>query len=257
MKKNISYIILALIAVVFVSCEKNAIQDIDSAPVGAYFRAHNFAVGGPTINIYANDAKITAIGSTTGIEASTGIAANGIFPGTNSYLSLAPSSSTTFTAKVPALASVNPGVVTASISAPISEGKYYSFFTCGIYNTTTKTSDAFIIEDVLPSIDTGFAYVRIVSAIPNATNGFNLSAVNTTTAESITIAPATAYKSASAFTKVPNGIYNLTSVSVNTPTSITINRAAVTFAKGFVYTITTRGTVVTASTLGLDLTRNR
>ncbi len=255
MKRNINYILLALMAIMFAACDKNAIQDINTTPVGAYFRVHNFAVGGPTVNIYANEVKISAIGSTTGIEAAAGIAANGIFPGTNSYLSLEPGS-IVLKAKVPALATVNAGVTTNITTQSVVAGRYYSYFTSGIYDATAKTTDAFIIEDILPAIDTGMAYVRIVSAIPNSATGFNLTGVNTTTLASITIAPATGYKAASPFVKVPNGIYNLTSVNTSTPVN-TITRAAVSFSKGFIYTITTRGTTLTASTLGLDLTRNR
>ena len=56
MKKNFNYILL-LATIIFAGCEKNAIQEIDVAPSGAYFRASNFAVGGPTVNIYANGKK--------------------------------------------------------------------------------------------------------------------------------------------------------------------------------------------------------
>lgn len=257
MKKVVNYIIIACFSLLFYSCEKNAVQQIDYAPTGAYIRAYNFAVNGPTVNVYVNGAKITAIGSTTGTEAAAGIAAYGVFPITNSYINLTPVGDITFKAKTSSTATTNPNVETTTLATNVAAGKYYSFYTSGLYDAVAKTTAAFVIEDNLPAVDTAFAYVRLVNTIPNATNGFNLVGVNTTTNEVLNIAPATAYKFGSTFFKVPNGIYNLTSVSTNTPANITITRTAVSFSKGLVYTIAARGSVVTTSTLALDLTRNR
>ena len=257
MKTNINYILMLLIAVLFVACEKNQVQQIDVPPSGAFLRVSNFAVGGPTVNVYANDKKLTAIGSLTGTEASTGIAAYGIYPGTNSYINVTEIGNVNLVAKTPSTAPTNPNTTTTTVPATLEAGKYYSFYTSGIYDATTKTSSGFVIEDVIPAPDTAFAYVRIINTIPNATNGFNLNAVNTTNLAPIAIAAPTAYKATSAFTKVPNGVYDLTSTSVATPANIVITRAAVSFSKGFVYTIAARGNALTASTRALDLTRNR
>ena len=257
MKRLFSYILGASLLFSLYSCEKNAVQDIDYAPTGAFIRAYNFAVGGPTVNVYVNDKKMTAIGSTTGVESASGIAAYGVFPTTNSYLNLTAVGNVTFKAKTPAKATTNPDVETTNLSANVVAGKYYSYFTSGVYDATAKTSSSFIVEDAFPAIDTGFAYVRLVNTISNAVNGFNLVAVNTTTLETINIAGATQYKNATAYVKVPNGVYNLTAVSVSTPSNITITRAAVSFTKGLVYTMAARGSTATTSTLALDLTRNR
>ena len=75
--------------------------------------------------------------------------------------------------------------------------------------------------------------------------------------EVITVAAATPFQSASEFVKVPDGTYNLTATSVNTPTNIVISRADLVVTRGFVYTLAPRGTTVTASTLAIDMTRNR
>ncbi|WAC41930.1 hypothetical protein [Pedobacter sp. SL55] len=257
MKKRFNIITAIIVSLFILSCEKNAVQQIDYTPAGAFIRAYNFAVSGPTVNIYANDKKMTAIGSTTGIEAAAGISAYGVFPTTNSYLNLTTVGDVVFKAKVSSTATTNANIETTVLPTNVVAGKYYSFYTSGIYDATAKTTSSFILEDNFPSIDTAVSYVRLVNTISNAANGFNLVAVNTTTAEVINIAAATAYKAGSAFVKVPNGVYNLTAVSVNTPANITITRAAVSFSKGLVYTIAARGSTTTTSTLALDLTRNR
>ncbi|SMD04843.1 DUF4397 domain-containing protein [Pedobacter nyackensis] len=256
MKKNY-IIILSVVALLFSSCEKNAVQVIDSLPNGPFVRGYNFAVNGPSVNFYVNDTKISATNSTTGIEATTGVAYAGIFPANNNYLSLSNTGSVVFKTIIPSKASANPGVVIATVPATIEAGKYYSLFTSGVYDATAKTTSGFILEDALPAPDTSVAYVRFVNTVPNATNGFDLKAVNTTILNQVVIAPVIAYKAASGFTKVPNGVYNLTSVSANVPANYTITRNTVSFSKGFVYTIASRGSVTVAGNLGLDLTRNR
>ena len=257
MKRNYILILFALAAGLS-SCKKNAIQEIDAPPSnGAYIRGYNFAVNGPSINFYVNDIKISAVNSTTGTEAATGVAYAGIFPANNSYALLSNIGSVAFKTKIPSTAAADANAVIADVSATVEAGKYYSFFTSGIYDATAKTTSGFVLEDVFPAPDTSAAYVRLVNTIPNAVNGFDLKAVNKNTTESITIAPVTAYKGASTYTKVPNGVYNLTAVSANTPTNYTITRADVSFSKGFVYTIAARGNVNVTGNLGLDLTRNR
>jgi hypothetical protein len=254
MKKNINYLLIICAVLFFTSCEKNAVQQIDYAPTGAFVRISNFAVGGPSVNFYADGVKITAAGSTTGVEATTGVGAYGIFPGTNSYIHLPNVGNVTISAKTPEKATTNPNITTVSLPTTLVAGKYYSYYTSGIYDATAKTTTAFILEDKLPALDTGFAYVRLVNAIPNATAGYTLAGVHTTTQAAVTIATPTAFMSATDFVKVPNGVYNLTSTSTGSPTII---RNAVSFSKGFVYTIAARGNALTASTQALDLTRNK
>lgn len=260
MKLKYIITILSLASAIFVttSCEKNAVQDIDNAPIGALVRVYNFALNGPSVNFYSNDIKITATNSATGVEATTGVGAGGIFPANNSYLSLSPGQVTIKTI-VPSTASVNPNVVIANIPTSLTAGKFYSVFTSGLFDATTKTTSGFVIEDVMPAVDTTVAYVRLVNTIANNVNGFDLKATVPSNPD-IIIAAAVPYKSASAFVKVPAGIYTLSSVSTNTPTSYTITRTAVTFIKGFVYTMAARGdaTIGTGTNARtLDLTRNR
>jgi hypothetical protein len=259
--KYIYLVILTAILFITASCEKSAVQIIDSKPTGALLRVFNFALNGPSVNFYVNDFKISATSSTTGIEATSGVNYGGIFPANNSYISSPSSGSVSIKTFVPSTSTTNAGVNIANIAVTVEEGKYYSFYTSGIYDATAKTTTGFIVEDIIPAVDTSSAYVRIVNAIPNTgITGFDLKAVNTTTSAAVVIAAPIAYKTASEFVKVPNGVYNLTSVSTNTPTSYTITRSAVSFSKGFVYTITTKGdaTLSTGTNArALDLTRNR
>ncbi len=256
MKTNYNFLILILSAFFFSSCEKTAVQQIDAPPSGAFVRAYNFAVSGPSINFYIDNTKISATTSATGVEANTGVAYAGIFPANNSYLVQPTVGNVNFITKLPSTVATDGGRVIASIPATVEKGKYYSFFTSGIYNATAKTTDGFVLEDVIPAIDTGFAYVRFVNTISNTTTGFNMTGVHTVTNEQVAFAGVTPYKGATAFLKVPGGVYNLTSVSTGS-TTYTITRNAVSFAKGFVYTIATRGNVTVAGNTGLDLTRNR
>lgn len=257
MKRNYILILLMLAGAVS-SCKKNAVQEIDAPPSnGAYIRGYNFAVNGPSVNFYVNDTKISATNSTTGTEAATGVAYAGIFPANNSYALLSSTGNVAFRTKIPSTATANPNVVIANVAATVEAGKYYSFFTSGIYDATAQATSGFVLEDVFPAPDTSVAYVRLVNTIPNEISGFDLKAVDKNTSASVIIAPVTAYKNASSYTKVPNGVYNLTAVSTNTPVSYTITRVDVSFSKGFVYTIATRGNVNVAGNSGLDLTRNR
>lgn len=244
----------------FFSCEKNTIQKIDSAPKGAFVRFYNFALSGPSVNFYIDDAKISANSSATGIEATTGVNYGGIFPANNSYVSIENTGDVSFKTIVPSTATANPNVTIVSVNTSIEPDKYYSFFTSGVYNATTKTTSGFVVEDILPAVDTSMAYVRFVNTFPNNLNGFSLKAVNTNTLEEFVITAPISFQGSSAFLKVPGAVYNLIATSSNVPMSYTITRKDVSLSKGFVYTIASKGdpTVTTGANLpSLDLTRNR
>src|SRR5205814_2376341 len=56
----------------------------------------------------------------------------------------------------------------SSVNATIEDGKYYSFYMSGFYNTTTKTVEGFIVEDNFSdATDFTMATVRFVNAISN------------------------------------------------------------------------------------------
>jgi hypothetical protein len=140
----------------------------------------------------------------------------------------------------------------------IAEGKFYSYYLSGIYNTTTKQADSFILEDVLPARTFEVAYVRFVNA-SSTTQPMTLYLTNRDTAATavdVVIGDGVAYKSASAFVAVPEGSYDLGTRNVGSTTNV-FTRTAVGFAAGRVYTITARGNTATASTMLLDNTPNR
>lgn len=238
-------------------CEKNAVQDITGTLPGAKIKFFNFGVNAPGVNFYANDAKITAVSSATGVEAVTGVtygnAGNGAY-----YSALAPGQYT-FTGRI--AAAVDKDLSIASVPGTLADGKTYTFYLSGFYNTAAKSVEGFMIEDNVPAtFDYTQALVRFVNAISNSTPT-TLTARNQASGTVVAIGNAIAYKSAGAFVQVPDGIYDLSAL-VTGATAPSYSRAAVTFAAGRVYTITARGDItVTGSTATnrpfLDNTLNR
>ena len=74
-------IAMLLCAVALTACEKNAVQDITGSLPGSRIKFFNFGVNTPAVNFYANDSKITAITSATGVEAVTGVSSGGVGSG--------------------------------------------------------------------------------------------------------------------------------------------------------------------------------
>jgi hypothetical protein len=244
-----------LCAVALTSCEKTAVQDITGPIPSARVKFFNFGVNAPGVNFYANDAKLTAISSTTGTESTTGVVYGGV--GSGGFYSAVAPGSYTLTAKI--AAATDKDLVIATAPATIADGKAYSYYVSGTYNTTTKTADAFVIEDdFAQSIDYTVAYVRFVNAIANS-SPMTLYGVNTSTtpvSAEAAIGGLVAYKAAGAFIAVPSGVYNLATRTAGSSTNV-LTRTPVSFSAGRVYTITARGTIGTASTLLLDNTANR
>src|SRR5512144_2945323 len=54
------------------ACGKDAVREITGPGPGAQIKFFNFGVNSPGVNFYANDKKMTAIGSATSVEATTG-----------------------------------------------------------------------------------------------------------------------------------------------------------------------------------------
>lgn len=268
-----SLAVLLCAAAAMTACDlfdKNAVQDITGPdPVTSRIKFFNFGVNSPGVNFYANTQKMSAISNTrcvrptpadtaacrsTGIESTTGIAYAGAAAG-GLYLALTPGQYD-FTGRI--AATTDNGLAISTVNAAIAAGKYYSFYQSGIYNTTSKTVDAFIIEDAVPTgtIDFSVAQVRFVNAVSNGTGPLNLFARNTTTTTESPVGGATAYKSAGAFIALPAGTYNLRAAYTGAGTNL-ITRTGLSFSGGRAYTVTARGSTATASTLGLDFTLNQ
>jgi len=264
MKKLNIFSIAILLSSLLFSCKKEGIHEVPTNSVdgGGQIKFFNFGIGSPSLNFYANDGKITAVISTTDREATTGLAYGSVFP-TLSYNFL-PAGDYNFKGIVPSLATDNPNTVVSSIKSPVAAGKFYSLYTCGIYNTSTKTTDAFIIEDKIPAISAVTASIRFVNTISNAKSGFDLVLRNTTTLTELVVANNVGYKSTSEFAEVPNGTYDIYARYPNTTANV-ISRtgtSTVAIVAGRSYTISSRGDMtVTGSTAVnrpfLDNTPNR
>src|SRR2546430_2973415 len=246
-----------LCAAVLSSCnwyDKTTVQNIAGpVPAGARALFFNFGVGSPGVTFYADDRKMTAVGSPDVVGVKYGKAGAG-----GLYAVIAAGQHT--------LKGKN-AATTDTISrqsTTLEDGKAYSFYQSGIYDATTKTVDAFIVEDPFVSqFDYSVAYVRFVQAISNA-NPMTLyatipNATDTTKVDTVAVGAAVAYKSAGAFTPLAQGVYNLGTFYAGATTSA-VSRTGVSFLAGRVYTVTALGdiTVATgAAAPALDNTANR
>ena len=94
-------IAMLLCAVALTACEKNAVQDITGSLPGSRIKFFNFGVNTPAVNFYANDSKITAITSATGVEAVTGVNSGGV--GSGGFYSAIQPGAYTFAGKISAV----------------------------------------------------------------------------------------------------------------------------------------------------------
>jgi hypothetical protein len=254
---NYRSLLALLCAAVLSGCGDNAVQKITGADPGANIKFFNFGVNAPGVNFYANTQKVTAIGSTSGSESTTGTTYGGVGNG-GFYSGLKPGQYT-FSGKI--AAATDKDLAISNLAAPVAEGKFYSLYQSGFYDATAKTVDAFMVEDPIPpQIDFATAYVRFVNAISNS-SPMTLYAKNTTTAVEVPVGAEIAYKQAGAFTALPTGIYDLGARTTGSSTNA-ISRTAVTFLGGRVYTIGARGDMTVVSTTAtnrpfLDNTTNR
>ena len=65
-------IALLLCAAILPGCGDSAVQDITGPFPSASIKFFNFGVGAPDVNFYANDTKLTAINSSSGVESPLG-----------------------------------------------------------------------------------------------------------------------------------------------------------------------------------------
>lgn len=239
------------------SCDKNAVQLIGGPAEASQIKFFNFGVNAPPVNFYANATKVTAIGSSNGSEATTGVSYGSVGAG-GYYSALAPGD---YTIAGKIAATTDKDLAISNVPVTLVTGKRYSFYLSGPYSTAAKTVDGFAVEDDFSdTIDWSVAYVRFVNAISNA-NPMTLYAKNTTTGTEVAVGGAVAYKGAGAFTALPEASYDLSARYAGASTNA-ISRSAVFFARGKIYTIGARGDIsVTSSTATnrpfLDNTANR
>lgn len=252
--------VAALMGIVaFASCEKNAVQDITGVVPQAKIRFANFALNAPQVNFFQNDQKLTAVLTAAGTESPVGVAYSAFASGAL-YTGVTPGTYE-FSSKISDTTIKN--VTVAKASQAVEAGKTYTFYLSGLYNTTTRTAEAFIVEDpYITTFDYTKTYVRFVNAIYN-TQPLTLYGANTSIVGSaeVPIGGAVAYKGAGAFVALPCGVYDL-NARLTGSTVNTINRTAVSFNCGRIYTITARGDITVVSTTAtnrpfLDNTANR
>jgi hypothetical protein len=259
-----------LAAATLAACSKDGIQSLAGPTAGSYVKFFNFGVNSPSVNFYANDVKVTAVSSTSctppttppnpacvaaGIESTNGTAYGSVANG-GLYSSIAPAQYS-FAAKVSAAA--DNGLAIAKLTSALTDGKYYSLYTSGVYDATAKSTDSFILEDAFPAaIDFTQSYVRFVNAVYNAAP-MTLYAKSTVTSAETAVGATVAYKSGGAFTALPAGVYDLNTRTAGSSTNV-VTRTAVSFVAGRVYTVSARGdlvSTVTANKPALDNTANR
>ncbi len=137
-------IALLVVTAALAACEKNTVQTLPfEPPQNTRIKFFNFGVNAPQVNFYADAIKMTAVQSGTGVEANTGVAYGGAGDG-GVYLSIA-AGSHALTGRI--AAATDKDLPIAMVTASLADGKFYSFYQSGFYNTTAKTIDAFLIED--------------------------------------------------------------------------------------------------------------
>jgi hypothetical protein len=269
--KTYKKLLMLLCAVILAGCGSEAVQDITAPSVaGARVMFFNFGVDAPGVNFYANDTKMTAVSSGTctvltdanrkqctaeGGEATTGTN-YGAAGASGYYVAIAPGE---YTLSGRIAAATDKDLAIASTKTTFADGKAYSFYLSGFYDSETKEADSFVVEDpVIANFDWSVAYVRFVNAVGNA-EPMTLYVAGIDGGAEIAVGGSVAYKSAGAFTAVPSAAYDL---SVRTAGEATeaVSRKGVSFLPGRIYTITARGDItVTTGTNApfLDNNANR
>jgi len=234
------------------ACDKNAVQQLPLEPLAAAeIKYFNYGLNAPGVNFYADNAKVGTATDTLGVRYSFGAASG-------AYTAIAPGQ---YTLSARVAAGTNKDTTIASVTATVADGKSYSLYLSGLYNPTTKTVDAFILDDTFSgTLNDSTAYVRFVNAIYNA-QPLNLYAANAFTNDTLSLGGAVAYQATAAFTAIPTGIYNLFARYTDSTTN-KVTRTAQSFLGGHLYTITARGDITITSTTAtnrpfLDNTANR
>lgn len=265
--KNIRSILTILLAAAALpACDKNAVREIAGpADDGAFVKFFNFAPSSPAVNFYANNTKVTAISSTTcailtesnqtvctttGSESTSGVGYGSSANGANGWYSALDAGQYTLSGRIAAATDKNLPI--SNLQTNLASGHRYSYYLSGPYNTTTKTADSFVIEDVLPAVDYAKAYVRFVNAI-STSSPMVLYATNTGTTTETAVGGGVAYKEGGAFVALDPGVYNL-ATRLATGGGNLVTRTGVGFSAGRIYTIGARGAATSSG--ALDNTAN-
>ncbi|WEK19514.1 MAG: hypothetical protein P0Y49_22330 [Candidatus Pedobacter colombiensis] len=242
---------LIVFPLLMISCKDKAVLDINEPIVGARVKLYNFGINAPTVNFYSNDTKISAVLSATGVESINGISFGNVYPSIGYALS--PEGQRLFQAITPStITTTAPNMTIATVSSQLINDRFYSVFVSGIYNTTDKKADLFVVEDNYPEgLDTARTYIRLVNP---GSNTSTLKAVLTRTTtvtgqppvvEDFTLASGVPYRGASPFMAFKPGAYSIT--VTDEASGKVVTRTATSFLRERVYTLALRGNLVTTT----------
>jgi hypothetical protein len=221
------------------ACDKNGVQQLPLEPVAsARIKFFNMGLGAPGVNFYANDAKMTAVFTTTETESTNGTT-YGTAANAGLYLAIAPGQYMV-TGRI--AAATNKDTMVDTFNTTIVDAKFYSFYLSGLYDAGTRKVDAFIVEDAVPAQDFSTAYVRVVHAIYNA-NPLTLyvrPTGDTVTAHWTAVGSPVAYKGAGAFAAIAPGVYDVAARFTDSTTN-RMATSSLSFVRGQAYTISARG----------------
>jgi hypothetical protein len=241
--KRPKYLAALLFAAALSGCGEKAIQNIASPPPAtSRIRFFNFGVNAPSVNFYANETKMTAVTSSTGTEATTGISYGGVGPASN-YAVIAPGQ---YSVSGRIAATTDKDKPISTVPVTVADGKFYSVFQSGFYDATAKTVDGFAVEDTFTvPTDVTTASVRFVNAISNSQPMTLYIKGTSAGATEIAIGGAVPYKGASAFVTIPAGPYDIYTRVAGSSTNV-LTRTGVGFSPTRVNTITARGDITVA-----------
>ena len=261
------------------ACEKGGPQEILGTLPGARVRFFHFGLNAPNVNFYAGETKLTAISATgctpptnpactsTGLESTIGTA-YGAAGSSGLYSAIEPGQ---YVLSGRIAAATDKDFTIARVTQSLDAGKAYSFYLSGPYNTATKSSDAFVLEDAFPAEpDYNVVTIRFVNAIANS-QPMQLLIKSATRGTETPVGAAVPYKGATAFVTLNANDVNIWGQNegswelvVRAPggTSVHFNRTGVGFGRGRVYTVAARGDMTVTGTTAvtrplLDVTVHR
>jgi len=239
-------LILFAVGLLFNACEENAIPVItepvaeDATFVKFFFQVED----APDVNIYFDDQKVSAVGSTSEDE-EQGKSYGSVYP-SNAY-ALIPSGDFSVNAR-----DLDGNVIT-STSASFDADKNYSTYLVG----TTESYEIFVMEDQLPALDNVKIYWRFVNTMANMPFSVDVFAIKKEVpatddspaqeVQIISLGEALAFKEAGEYKELDPGNYTFkvfesgSEYDVETSTPYIENTVNVA-SKGRVYSTQIRGT---------------
>lgn len=244
-------------AALLAACGDKVERTVTGPAPAARVKFFNFSVGAPGTDFWGNGEKLTGISSSAGVPSPQGTrygeSALGGF-----YVAVNPTQYT-FLGKMSDTTAANRGVVISTTTQSIENGKAYSVYQSGLYDAVAKHADSFIVEDTwADSKDFYTTRVRFVNAVSNASGNILLLAKSQATGsveQAIGLVP---YKSATPYTPLPPGIYDLYARYQGSTTNLVL-RTSVSMGGLRVYTVTIRGDATSSATAtkpALDVTAN-